>query len=101
MIDVNARDRCQAGGGTDGGCSLPADGEIMGVPLCGAHAREQEARFAMGDLAQASGIVSDWEKQARGRDNGPLREILGMVRLELDGRITKQRRRVRACGVGS
>lgn len=69
----------------------------MGVPLCEAHAREQEARFGLGDVAEACAMVSDWEKQARCRDNEPLLEILGAVRRELDGRIAKQRELVRAC----
>ena len=86
---------CHAGGGSGESCVSLVDREIVNVPLCGAHAREQEARLVMGDLAQDRGIVSDWEKQDRGRHNEPLQEILGMVRLELDGRITKQRRRVR------
>lgn len=77
----------------------------MGVPLCEAHAqahaREQEVCFDLGKVAEACGIVSDWEKQARCRNNEPLLEILGTVRLELDGRIAKQRELVRACGVRS
>lgn len=92
---------CRVESGAGDPCTNPAKREVMGVPLCEAHAREQEACFDLGEVAEACGIVSDWEKQARCRNNEPLLEILGTVRLELDGRIAKQRELVRACGVRS
>ncbi len=101
MLEVSAKVLCHVGSGADDPCIIPADREIMGVPLCEAHAREQEACFAMGELAQACGAVSDWEKQARIRNNEPLLEILGTVQLELDGRVAKQREFMHACGVRS
>jgi len=96
---------CRVESGAGDPCTNPAKREVMGVPLCEAHAqahaREQEVCFDLGKVAEACGIVSDWEKQARCRNNEPLLEILGTVRLELDGRIAKQRELVRACGVRS
>lgn len=92
---------CRVESGAGDPCTNPVKREVMGVPLCDAHAREQEACFVLGEVAEACGIVSDWEKQARCRNNEPLLEILGTVRLELDGRIAKQRELVRACGVRS
>jgi hypothetical protein len=96
LAKVNATGLCEVRSGTDAPCSRPAATEILGVPFCGPHAREQEAYSAVGELAQAYGLVCDWEKQARSLGNGPLMEALGRIQRELDWRLAEESAHLRA-----
>ncbi len=64
------RGLCQMRSKTNSPCSQQAVGEIWGVPLCRACAREQETYFAIGELTatatQAQGVVSS-ERELAGR----------------------------------
>ncbi len=93
MIRV-ARDsgRCQMRSGTDDPCLRLAAREIWGIPLCEKCAREQEAYAAIGELAQAQGMLSDWSSQVRRLHNEPLTDMLDHMQQELGGRIEEARK---------
>jgi hypothetical protein len=58
---------CQVRSKTDHPCPHRAVTEIRGVPFCERCAREQEAYFAIGNLAiQPRGLASDPELPRRG-----------------------------------
>ncbi len=80
---------------TDHPCDRPAVVKIMGVPFCGPHAREQETCFAVGQLAEAQGLVADWERQARNLGNGPLVEGLESIQQEFAVRFAEESKRLR------
>ena len=63
---------CQVRSKTKHPCTHQAVAEIYGMPFCGPCAREQEAYFAMGELAQ----------EAQGFGNELLAEVLGRTRGE-------------------
>lgn len=84
--------RCQMRSGTADPCLRLAVREIWGVPLCEQCAREQEAYAAIGELAQAQGMLSDWSSQVRRLNNEPLTDILGHMQQELGERIAEARR---------
>lgn len=81
---------------TDHPCDRLAVVEIMGVPFCGPHAREQEEGFAVGQLAQAQDLVAGWERQARDLGNEPLVETLATMQRELALRFAEARKRSEA-----
>ncbi len=72
---------CQVRGGTDDPCLKPAAVEILGVPFCERCAREQEAYFAIGELARpsAAGTDGEWWWESDRRDSS-LTEALRRVR---------------------
>ena len=76
MAEVNATELSVAGSYTD--------------------AREQAAYCTLGELAQACGVISDWEKQARSLRNEILVLELGLMQQELDKRLARERVRLRA-----
>jgi hypothetical protein len=96
LAEANVTGLCAVRSATDTPCTQPVATEVFGVPFCGPHAREQEARSAIGELAQAYGLISDWEKRARSLGNGPLVESLGRMQRELDGRLIEERVQLRA-----
>ncbi len=55
---------CQVRSKTDRPCPRPAVVEIWGTPFCERCAREQEAYFAIGALAQAQGFTTADRKLA-------------------------------------
>ncbi len=63
---------------TDSPCPRTAEVEILGVALCGACAREQEAYFAIGEL-------TDDEEESRDLRSGPLVEALERMRRDRAG----------------
>ncbi len=48
----------------------------MRAPFCGPHAREQEERFTLGQLARAQGLVAEWERRPLDLGDEPLVEAL-------------------------
>jgi hypothetical protein len=62
---------------TDSPCPRTAELEIMGVAFCGPCARQQEAYFAIGELAD--------EEEARDLRSGPLVEALERMRRDRAG----------------
>ena len=80
---------------TDHPCDRPAVVEIMGVPFCGPHAREQETCFAVGQLAEAQGLVAGWERRARDLGNEPLAEALESMQQEFAVRFAEESKRLR------
>jgi hypothetical protein len=53
------QDTCRVRSGTDRPCSRPAVVKIRGIPFCEPCAREQQAYFAIGELTEGSGPLSD------------------------------------------
>ncbi len=78
---------CQVRSETDCPCQRPATVEIFGVLFCERCAREQEAYFAIGKLAQRP--PSGRATQARDLRNEPLVETLDRVRREHAGLVAK------------
>jgi hypothetical protein len=70
---------CQVRSKTDRPCLRPAVVEIWGMPFCERCAREQEAYFAIGELAMQG------EGETRGLRDEPLVEALGRVWRERTG----------------
>ena len=71
---------CQVRSGTDDPCLEPAAVEILGVPFCERCAREQEAYFAIGELARPYTAEADREWWASYPRDRSLSEALGRVR---------------------
>ena len=71
---------CQVRSGTDHPCLEPAAVEILGVPFCERCAREQEAYFAIGELARPHTADADRESWASDTRDRSLSEALGRVR---------------------
>ena len=65
---------CQVRSKTESPCLGRAEVDILGIPFCGACAREQEAYFAIGELTQEEG--------AQGFGSKPLAEALERMRRE-------------------
>ncbi len=78
---------CQVRSETDSPCPRPAAVEILGVPFCERCAREQEAYFAIGELAQ--GLPFDMARQAQDHPNDLLVETLNRVRREHAGLVAR------------
>ncbi len=78
---------CQVRSETDRPCPNPAAVEILGVPFCERCAREQEAYFAIGELAQ--GLPSDRARQAQNLRNEPLVETLDRMRWQYAGLVAR------------
>ena len=76
MNEARKLGSCQVRSKTEHPCPRRAEVEILGVAFCGQCAREQEAYFAIGELA-------DWE--ARDFRNEPLAEVLERMRRERAG----------------
>jgi hypothetical protein len=74
-------------------CSRPAVVEIMGIPFCWPYAHEQEACFAVDQLAQAQGLVAGWQREARDLGNEPLAAALELMQREFALRFTQARKR--------
>ena len=72
---------CQVRSGTDDPCLEPAAVEILGVPFCERCAREQEAYFAIGQLARphTAETADEWWWASDRRDLS-LTEALRRVR---------------------
>ena len=51
MIEVTQSGGCQVRSNTESPCPRQAEVEILGVAFCGPCARQQEAYFAIGELA--------------------------------------------------
>ena len=66
---------CQVRSNTESPCTRHAEVEILGVPMCGPCAREQEAYFAIGELTQ----------EKHGLRSKALAEALGRMRRERTG----------------
>ena len=68
---------CQVRSKTEHPCPRRAVVEILGIPFCGACARQQKAYFAIGELTQ--------EEETRGLLDEPLVEALGRMLQERTG----------------
>ena len=91
---------CQVRSATDDFCSRPAVAKVRGIPFCEPCAREQEAYFAVGELAEAQALVADWARQAESLSNRPLVEALDLVHRELTGRVAEAGRRLKTIKLG-
>lgn len=100
MAGANGLRSCWVRSETDHPCNRPAVVDIMGVPFCGPHAHEQEEYFEVGQLAQAQGLVADWERWARNLGNEPLVEALELMQQEFALRLAEARKRREATGGG-
>jgi hypothetical protein len=93
LTSANRLGPCWVRSETNHPCDRPAVVEIMGIPFCGRHAHEQEACFAVGQLAQAQGLVAGWQRQARDLGNEPLVEALELMQREFALCFAEARRR--------
>lgn len=91
---------CQVRSETNDSCPRPAVVKIREIPFCGPCAREQEAYFAVGELAEAQAQIADWAKQAEGLSNRPLVEALDLVHLEFTERVAEAGRRLKTIKLG-
>jgi hypothetical protein len=71
---------CQVRSGTDRPCVRPAVVQILGVPFCEQCAREQEAYFAIGELARARGPATGWLEDTGNPHDESLFGVLGRIR---------------------
>ena len=75
MTKVTKPGPCQVRIYTENPCPRSAEVEILGVAFCGPCARQQEAYFAIGELAHE-------EEEAQGFGSKPLAEALERMRRE-------------------
>jgi hypothetical protein len=76
LIEAMIPGPCQVRSRTASPCPCAAEVEILGVPFCGACARQQEAYFALGELTQ---------EDTEGLRSKPLAAALKMMRRERAG----------------
>lgn len=88
MTEATTRlDMCQVRSGTDDPCLGLASVEILGVPFCERHAREQESYFAIGELTRVRETGDDYWWSDAGPGARSLAEALGRVRRGLKSKV--------------
>jgi hypothetical protein len=65
--------------------------KILGVPFCEQCAREQEAYFAIGELASASGPAIGWPEGVGSPHDDSLFEVLKRIRQKLASHVVDTR----------
>lgn len=91
---------CQVRSETDDFFPRPAVAKVRGIPFCEPCASEQEAYFAVGELAEAQALIADRARQAEDLSNRPLVEALDLVQRELAERVVEAGRRLKTIKLG-
>jgi hypothetical protein len=87
---------CQVRSRTDRPCVRPAVVKILGVPFCEQCAREQEAYFAIGELAWARGPATGWPEGVGEPHDESLFKALERMRRRFVSRIVDDREALEA-----
>jgi hypothetical protein len=87
---------CQVRSRTDRPCVRPAVVKILGVPFCEQCAREQEAYFAIGELAWARGPATGWPEGAGTAHDESLFEVLKRIRQKFASHVVDARETLEA-----
>jgi hypothetical protein len=81
---------------TDRPCVRPAVVKILGVPFCEQCAREQEAYFAIGELAWARGPAIGWPEGVGSPHDESLFEVLKRIRRKFASHVVDARETLEA-----
>lgn len=87
---------CQVRSRTDRPCVRPAVVRILGVPFCEHCAREQEAYFAIGELAWARGPATGWPEGVGNPHDESLFEVLKRIRQKVASHVVDARETLEA-----
>jgi hypothetical protein len=87
---------CQVRSRTDRPCVRPAVVKILGVPFCEQCAREQEAYFAIGELAWARGPATGWPEGVGTTHDESLFEVLKRIRQKFASHVVDARETLEA-----
>jgi len=82
---------CQVRSRTDRPCVRPAVVKILGIPFCEQCAREQEAYFAIGELALARGPAIGWPEGVGNSHDEFLFEVLKRIRQKFASHVVDSR----------
>jgi hypothetical protein len=87
---------CQLRSKTDRPCVRPAVVKILDVPFCERCAREQEAYFAIGELACERGPAIGWPEGVRNAHDESLLEVLKWIRREFASHVVEAKETLEA-----